>query len=161
MYAPQGQEDSGSLDFGEPVQIRAKDAAQELQIHELTLADGSYQTGRLQLLNVVGQGRGAYPMRPQQDSAGRGILGRPNLLENLEPAGLGQGPRDLRELPLADWPGPRSRHLLRNYPVAPPLATAGPPTLGILPESIEASTGSGWASWLTIKISSLPARPAQ
>src|SRR5260221_6714504 len=111
MYAQQGQEDSGSLDFGEPVEVRAKDAAQELQIHELTLADGSYQTGRLQLLNVVGQGRGAYPMRPQQDSAGRGILGRPNLLENLEPAGLRQSTRDLRALPLSHWAGSRSRPL--------------------------------------------------
>jgi len=49
-------------------------------------------------------------MRPQQDFAGRGILGSSNLPEDLEPTGLGQSPRDLRELALADSPGPRGRH---------------------------------------------------
>jgi hypothetical protein len=62
VYARPGQEDSGSLDFGESFQIRTKDAAHEQQVRELTLTGDSYQAGRLQVIEMVRQGRGAHPM---------------------------------------------------------------------------------------------------
>src|ERR1700687_3929048 len=98
-YAAAGARDSRRLDFAEPVQVGPQNIALEQQIHELTLADDLHQPGRLQLLEVVGEGRSARPMSAVQGAAGRGVLGGPDLLEDLEASRLCQRTRNSRELP--------------------------------------------------------------
>ncbi len=82
----------------------------ELQTHELALADALHQPGRLQLFDVMGEGGSAHPMRAAHGTAGRGVLGGADLLEDLEAPRLCQRTRDSRELPFGQPGVPRARH---------------------------------------------------
>jgi hypothetical protein len=50
-------------------------------------------------------------MRSLENSAGSRVLGRPELFQDLQPPGLGQGARDPLELPLAVPAGSQGCHL--------------------------------------------------
>ncbi len=98
------------LDSCEPVQVGPENVALEQQTHELTLADDLHQPGRLQLFDVMGEGGSAHPMRAAHGTAGRGVLGGADLLEDLEAPRLGQRAGDSRELPFGQPGVPRARH---------------------------------------------------
>ena len=91
---------SATLNFRESAQVGAQNVALKDEIHELALANDLDQAGRLQLFDVMREGRGTHVMGLRQDVAGHWIVTGPDLLENLIASRLGQGAGDPRKLPI-------------------------------------------------------------
>ncbi len=87
---------------GEPLQVGLEDVALEHEVHELALALDLHQARRLELLDVVREGRGADVVRFLQGRARAGRIGGADLLQDLEAARLGEGACDARELALGE-----------------------------------------------------------
>src|SRR5712671_7340501 len=88
------------LYFRQPVEIGAQDPALQDKVCELAFAKDLDQAGGLELLDVMGQGRGADALALMHDAARRrgGVLA--DLLEDLNTTGLGERARDARDLAL-------------------------------------------------------------
>jgi len=93
------------LDCCELVHVRAEDVPLQDEIREFTLADNPNQTGRLQLLYVVGDSRRAHLVHAVQPGAGGWSGTSANRLEDLIPSRLGQCAGDARKLPACHSPG--------------------------------------------------------
>lgn len=91
---------SAGLNFRESVQVGAQYVALEDEVHELAFANDMDQAGRLQLFDVMREGRGAYVVGLVQDAAGTRVVGGPDLLEDLIASRFGQGAGDPRNLPV-------------------------------------------------------------
>jgi len=96
----------------EPEEALAQDAAAEAHVHELAFADDLHQPGRFQLLDVMGERRGAHGVGLLQLTAWDRAVAGANLFENLIAAGLGQSAGDPRKLPIRQSTGfGRSHHV--------------------------------------------------
>jgi len=84
----------------EPLQVGAQSIALQEKVHELALANDLDEAGRLQLLDMMGEGGGAYGVGLVQDAARQGIVRGSDLLEDLVASRFGQGAGDARELPI-------------------------------------------------------------
>jgi hypothetical protein len=73
------------------------------------------QAGRLQLFNVMGEGRGAYTVNLMQFGAGRRVAACPDLLENLVSSWFSQGPGYTRKLPVRKAANLGGCHFLPRY----------------------------------------------
>ena len=84
----------------EPLDVGAQDRPLKNKVGELAVTDDPDQSSRLQLLHMMRQGGGAHAMDLMQPGAGRRVLARADLFEDLQTSRLSQGARDPRELPV-------------------------------------------------------------
>lgn len=86
------------LNSGEAVEIGLENVAAKDIAHELALPPGLDQACILQLLHMVREGCRADWQGIANVSAGTGVAGSPNLLENLIATRIGQSAGNEREL---------------------------------------------------------------
>jgi hypothetical protein len=97
-------------DFGETLQIGREHVALENEVRELPLADDLDEAGGLQLLHVMGDGRGAHLLRLGQAATGGRIGRAADVTEHLVAARFSKGAGDQRELSVCDAGGGGAAH---------------------------------------------------
>src|SRR5260370_2104821 len=97
--ASRPRRDAG-LYFREPVEIGAQDGALEDEAGELAFAQDLDQAGGFELLDVMGERRGADAVALVQHAARRRGVVRADLLEDPNATRLGERPRNARQLAL-------------------------------------------------------------
>src|SRR5437016_762848 len=85
------------LDFRQPIEIGAQNRALEDEVCELAFADDLDQAGGLELLDVMGEGRGADALALVHGLAWSRIVVRPDLLEDPHAPRLGERAGNARE----------------------------------------------------------------
>jgi hypothetical protein len=91
-----------TLDLGELLEVGVEDVALQGEAGELALALDVDEAGVLQLLDVVGEGRGADVVGGMEGAAGHGVGAGADLAQNLVATWLGEGAGDRDELPLGE-----------------------------------------------------------
>ena len=97
------------LNYRQPRQVRPQNRAVDAHAHALAGARNVDQPRGLELFQVMRQRRGTHLMRIEEGGAGECILGRPDLLEDLIAARLGERARNVRELLVVARDSPFSR----------------------------------------------------
>src|ERR1700730_14461453 len=97
---PSRRRQDAGLYFRQPVEIGLQCPAFQDEVCELAIAEDLDQAGGLELLDVMGQGRGTNALALVQRAAGRWSVMLHDLLEERSAARLGERAGNARELAL-------------------------------------------------------------